>query len=821
MLLGLSSLIIVPLFEWLILELSLGRWVGYSFRHLVSLQLSILVPMFLPLTIAVSILRYRLWDADLIINRTLVYGMLTAMILALYGLSVELASTLAPAQNRWQPSAVALGVIVLLAAQLRPRLQTIADRWLPASRVEIVPDTSVPSPAPTGILRLAHLVWIVTFLTLSSLAANRLITEPGSILSIEGDYLVEQSLQLSWLPADLFIPYIQIFTRSVVAVTFWLVASLIFLRKRWDWFALGISYTFLVSPFGQILDHNEYPFLNVLSTYVLLTLALFPFLFPDGRFIPRSTRLRFAIFCAVVLISSLVYAILRMSQPEYLPGEAAYGSMMAGILVMLAGGLGSQVYRYRHISNPAQRLQVKWVLFGLGIQLLWITWLVLWITGLLSWLSLSEPLIAFIMLHLSIAGTMVMPVVIGVSILRYRLWDIDLLISRTLVYGGLTLLVAAGYIILVGVLGVLFQAGNSLFLSILSTGLIAILFHPLRQHLQKTVNRLMYGDRDDPATVLSHLSNRLANTDVPGEILPTIVETIAQALKLPFVAILQESTGRLSEELLAEYGRFTSETEGFSLIYQGQSIGQLVVAPRASGEVFTPGERRLLENIAQQAGAAVYAAQLTRHLQHSRQQLVTSREEERRRIRRDLHDGLGPQLATMSLKLDAIGNYLTSDRESAERLVQELTNQVQDAIQDIRRLVYGLRPPALDQLGLVPALCEYAAQNSANGLHIRIDAPQTLPSLPAAVEVAAYRIALEGMTNTARHARASQCTVKLNLENELYLEIIDNGVGLPAQLPSGVGLASIRERTAELGGVFSLKSSPGTGTHLFVRIPLT
>jgi two-component system, NarL family, sensor kinase len=175
----------------------------------------------------------------------------------------------------------------------------------------------------------------------------------------------------------------------------------------------------------------------------------------------------------------------------------------------------------------------------------------------------------------------------------------------------------------------------------------------------------------------------------------------------------------------------------------------------------------------------------------------------------------------MSLRLDAVGNYMSDDREAAEQLLQALKSQVQEAIQDIRRLVYDLRPPALDQFGLVPALREYAAQNSANGLHICVEAPETLPSLPAAVEVAAYRIALEAMTNSVRHAHASQCEVRLNVDDELCLEIMDNGVGLPVQAPTGVGLTSIRERTAELGGVFSLKSTPGEGTHLSILLPLT
>jgi hypothetical protein len=190
---------------------------------------------------------------------------------------------------------------------------------------------------------------------------------------------------------------------------------------------------------------------------------------------------------------------------------------MATLLIFMAAGLISQAYRYRHLATPTQRQQTKWVLLGLGIQFLWILWLILWLSEFLTWLGITDPMIAFVMLHLTLVAVAALPVAIGISILRYRLWDIDLLINRALVFGGLTLLVASAYVLIVGLFGVLFRLGNNLALSILATGLVAILFHPLRQRLQQTINRFMYGERDDPATVLSRLGERLAR---PFAILP-------------------------------------------------------------------------------------------------------------------------------------------------------------------------------------------------------------------------------------------------------------------------------------------------------------
>jgi signal transduction histidine kinase len=212
---------------------------------------------------------------------------------------------------------------------------------------------------------------------------------------------------------------------------------------------------------------------------------------------------------------------------------------------------------------------------------------------------------------------------------------------------------------------------------------------------------------------------------------------------------------------------------------------------------------------------------LTGDLQRSREQLVTSREDERRRLRRDLHDGFGPYLASLSLKLDAARNLIEQNPAAADALLLGLKGQVQDAIADIRRLVYGLRPPALDELGLLPALREGASSYGQEGrMRVVVEGPEAMPPLPAAVEVAAYRIVQEAVTNAARHASAEKCVVRFTLEEGLELEVLDDGVGMPKDLRSGVGLASMNERASELGGTFAIESGPQGGTRVHARLPL-
>ncbi|MDP9477307.1 MAG: sensor histidine kinase [Actinomycetota bacterium] len=416
-------------------------------------------------------------------------------------------------------------------------------------------------------------------------------------------------------------------------------------------------------------------------------------------------------------------------------------------------------------------------------------------------------------------GVMLMPLAIGIAILKYRLYDIDLIINRTLVYSALTACVVGVYVLVVGYLGQLFRTEDNLFISLIAAGLVAVLFAPLRDRLQRAVNRLMYGERDDPYRVLSRLGERLKATDAPEAVLPTIVETVTQALKLPYAAIaLKRDDGEF--ETVAARGHPKGEPLVLPLSYGAETIGQLILSPRAPGEPFGPADKRLLDDLARHAEAAAYAVRLTADLQRSRERLVNAREEERRRLRRDLHDGLGPQLATLTLKLDAARNLLSQEPQAADALLAGLKTQTQAAISDIRRLVYDLRPPALDELGLIPAIREQAANYAQNGLNVSVEAPEELPPLPAAVEVAAYRIVQEALTNVSHHSRARECRVRLSISDGLELEITDDGIGLPEDRRAGVGLSSMRERAAELGGACAAEPLTTGGTRVLARLPL-
>jgi signal transduction histidine kinase len=303
-------------------------------------------------------------------------------------------------------------------------------------------------------------------------------------------------------------------------------------------------------------------------------------------------------------------------------------------------------------------------------------------------------------------------------------------------------------------------------------------------------------------------------------------------LKLPYVAIAVKDGDRF--DTAESYGKLSAELVTNSLTHQGEVVGQLLVARRSPKEAFTEADQRLLRSIARQAGTAVHAVQLTADLQRSRQRLVTAREEERRRLRRDLHDGLGPTLAALMLKIGSVQALLEQDTAVAGQLLAEMENDIEVTLSDIRRLVYNLRPPALDQLGLLGAIQECAVQyephsvldddeNGRRPLTITVNMPPSLPPLPAAVEVAAYRIVQEGLTNVTHHAQAQQCLVSLevNCENgRLHLNISDDGQGLPDDLRAGVGLTSMRERAEEVGGTFTIETAAGKGTRILVELPL-
>ncbi len=662
-----------------------------------------------------------------------------------------------------------------------------------------------------------------------------------TLLSIAFDVLYTQTFRR---PSDIQHP-----AEVVVALSFPLVGALILGRHPrhavgWLCLALGFAtmlsvFTVTYARFTLTTRPGVLPWgaqIGWLGSWVWTLgwtlLAIFLLLYPTGQLLSHRWRLIVWLAIGAALIDALSTALFtwqlqgrplhealqNLQLQQQVVGYSLYLRIsLVAFLLMVVGmiaGAVSLLWRFR-TARGIERLQLQWLTYAAAI-----------FTGALLLGALIDPVFGQTMLFrpstwLEGACSLGIPVAIGVAMLRYHVFDIELLINRTLVYGLLTLGVVATYIGTVGYLGAIFHASGNLAISLLATGLIAVLFHPLRDWVQIRVNRLLYGQRDEPYVALAHLGQRLEGALTPDVVLPTIVETVAHSLKLPYVAIAVGTESDL--HTAASYGEPLTETLTFPLIANGEIAGRLVIAPRGPGERFSPADQRLLRALARQAGSAVQATQLMFALQHARERLVMTREEERRRLRRDLHDGLGPVLGALTLKLDAARNLLHSDRDRTEAILLDLKQQVQTIITDVRHLVYALRPPALDELGLAGAVEEQArtvAHNTA--LRVIVDIPSTLPLLPAAVEVAIYHIAREALTNVVRHAQATECVIAVKIVSDaVILTICDDGIGLPATIQPGVGLLAMRERAEELGGTCAIAAPTNQGTTVTVHLPLT
>ena len=416
-----------------------------------------------------------------------------------------------------------------------------------------------------------------------------------------------------------------------------------------------------------------------------------------------------------------------------------------------------------------------------------------------------------------VIGTAVMlliPSAVGVAIVRHRLYDIDVTLNRSLVYGGLTAAVLIGYAGFVAIAGRVAGSDSGIGAG-LAAALVAVALLPLRGRLQRGVDRLMYGAGGNPYAAVSGLADRLSAVASPGEALQAVVETIQKALRAPYVAV------QLDDRTPAAAGNTSSSGMiAIPIVHQGVSLGDLVLASR-TGRGLDARELALVDELVRHAAPALLAARLTDELQESRQRLVAAREDDRRRLRRDLHDGLGPSMAGVALGIDVAIGQLEVDAVEAHALLKEVKDEANAAVEEIRRIAYGLRPPALDELGLEGALAQ-AADRLTRGrseLAIEIRSDGDVRALGAATEVAAYRIVVEAMTNAARHACARNVCVRLSADRSLALEISDDGVGIAVDASSGVGLTSMRERAAELGGTLEIVSAAG-GTRVSAVLPL-
>lgn len=479
------------------------------------------------------------------------------------------------------------------------------------------------------------------------------------------------------------------------------------------------------------------------------------------------------------------------------------------VAVVLAFGLMVLGLRNR---DPVARAQLRWVALGAGIGT---------VGGAVAWfgpeLLFGEPLLPW---NAAALIGLPFPLALGIAIQRHRLFEIDTVVNRSLVYGALTAAILLIYAAVVAALSGLLPTEAPYAVTLVAIGVVAVAALPLRDRLQRVVNRVMYGDRDEPHRAIARLGARLAGALDQRAVLPVVLETVTQALRLPYAAIVLGPVG--DRQVVAEHGiQRGDEPLRLPLVHQGEAVGELVVAPRTGEHGFGNGDRQILTSLAQQVSATAYAVRLAEELQRSREQLITTREEERRRLRADLHDGLGPTLAGSLFKLQAARALLTSDPADADRLLDELATETRQAIDDVRQLARDLRPPALDELGLEGAVREQV-QRFGDGadLDVRLEG-DPLPQLPAAVEVAAYRIAVEALTNVVRHAAAREARVALRLaDGALCVEVADDGPHPADGRRAGVGLTSMRERAAELGGTLEIGRGPRGGTRVVARLPV-
>ncbi len=422
------------------------------------------------------------------------------------------------------------------------------------------------------------------------------------------------------------------------------------------------------------------------------------------------------------------------------------------------------------------------------------------------------------------------PISFGVATLRYRLYDIDVVINKTLVYGSLAVFVTAVYIAVVAGVGAAIGSGDkpNLVLSLVATAVVAIAFHPLREVIQRYANRFVYGHRATPYELMTDLAPRMAMAVTLDDVLPRMAEFAARGVGAEAARIrLMLPNGKEHARvwpLDAGEHRLDSMIE---VVHSGDKIGEIAVR-KPGGDTLTPSDTRRLAEFAVHAGLALSSVRLTAELQdkldeisiqaqelrESRQRIVEASDAGRRRIERDLHDGAQQRLVAVVLELRMLEGRLASDHPAHDELAKA-TGDLQEALAELRELARGIHPAILTEQGLAPAL-ESLVQRSNVAAEL-VEAPDE--RLPALVEAAAYYVVAEALTNVSRYARATRVVVSARLEDgSLCLEVADDGVG-GADVSKGSGLRGLGDRVAALSGTLEVDSPEERGTRIAVRLP--
>jgi two-component system, NarL family, sensor kinase len=547
--------------------------------------------------------------------------------------------------------------------------------------------------------------------------------------------------------------------------------------------------------------------------------AQFALLFPEPP-PPRSRRLfTVAIYLTpgILYLSYLGLALPQAHGPlvrlERLVQVSAATQRLAPLIIV-----GLVVWAYRRTTEPAAKRRARWVhgtlLLAVGASsLLHQIPAAFSSTTYLPWGI--EPLLYLVCAVSMVAG-----------ILRHRLFDIQVIVRRSLVYGALTVLFFAACLLTVVVLDLVVPRRPTI-VTIAVGAAVALALNPLRVWLSRRLGQVMFGQRDNPFEVVSRLA-RVGAGEPPPRVLSGVVQTLAHALRMPFAQVeVRAPDGTVLSR--ATYGEMATHPVRVPLAGAAGVDGHLLLDSGPGREPFGSADTELLHAVAVHVGSAIHTAMLAEELQKARERLVVAREEERRRLQRDLHDGVGPTLASVAMQAGAALDLIGTDRDAARRAIKLVADWVDLALTDIRRIVFSLGPPALDQLGLVASLRERAEafrrpsdSRYPQGFETAVVAGDRLDNLPAAVETAVFSIVLEAISNAARHAAASRCMVGLSRRDDvLHVEVRDDGRGISEHPRAGVGLKSMRERAAELGGECEVKRWPtGPGTVVYARLPL-
>jgi signal transduction histidine kinase len=602
---------------------------------------------------------------------------------------------------------------------------------------------------------------------------------------------------------------------------------------------------------GLLLDAIDQPMwipvVAIPATFLLL-------LFPNGH-LPSP---RWKWFARILGWGLVVIFLVILVGPGPIEGGALNGAdnplgleflrpflgvAFASILIIPIGAVGSLVslvQRFRR-SRGIERLQLRWLVTAATIVAATYAASVLFsLGGEWTGASTTNPEWLNVLQTVSVLSFSLIPISIGASILRYHLFDIDVVINRAVLFGALAVFITVVYVAIVAGVGAIVGGQASPLLSAAAAAVVALAFQPARRRAQRFADRLVYGKRATPYEVLSEFSERLGNTYANEELLPRMARALGEGTgaaradvwmrvgdELRPEAVWPEDAETLSPRPAppeGEEGVVTASSMFEPVRHHGASLGALSIEKRP-GESLTATEEKLVRDLAAQAGLVLRNVGLTEalrdtieQLRASRQRLVSAQDEERRRLERNLHDGAQQQLVALAVKLRLLEQLVERDPAQARSVAAQLQGDTTDALEELRDLARGIYPPLLADKGLVAAL-ESQARKSVVPVAIEANG---VGRYPREAEAAVYFSCLEALQNVAKYASASRATITLSDgDGRLRFEVIDDGVGFDAASRSGgSGLQGIADRLAALDGEIEVRSTPGAGTTVAGVLPV-